>query len=403
LAKLPLPFQRLAWSNLAAQSAEQISLAAVPLVAVLVLGAGAGENGMLAMVQTLPFLLLSIPLGLVADRASRRNLMIGAEVLRALALLGLLITAWTGNVSLIILGVLGFIGATGTVGFSVAAPSLVPSLVPRESLGAANGQLELARSVAYAAGPALAGALVSWSGASTAFVLATILFAVLLLLNIQEPTRTPALARHPWVEIREGASQVWGHPLLRAMFLTSIAWNLAWFVLQAAYVPYAVRALGLSGGVVGITLATYGAGMIIGSLLAPQVIKRVPFGVAVMVGPFFSVLGSVAMLTSLLVPGPLLAVVSFFLFGIGPIVWTITSTTLRQTVTPNAMLGRVSAIFLTANFGARPIGAAIGAVIGASFGEAACLWLSLAGFLVQAFIITFSPIRTLKTLPVSAN
>ena len=76
-----------AWSNLAAQSAEQLSLAAVPIVAVLALGAGPGEIGLLATAQTLPFLLMSIPLGLVADRTSRRRLIIGAEVLRAVALL----------------------------------------------------------------------------------------------------------------------------------------------------------------------------------------------------------------------------------------------------------------------------------------------------------------------------
>ncbi len=84
---LSRPFYRLAWSNLAAQSAEQLSLAAVPIVAVLALGAGPGEIGLLATAQTLPFLLMSIPLGLLADRTSRRRLIIGAEVLRAVALL----------------------------------------------------------------------------------------------------------------------------------------------------------------------------------------------------------------------------------------------------------------------------------------------------------------------------
>lgn len=76
-------FTRLAWSNFAAQSAEQISLAAVPMVAVLALGAGATQTGLLSAAQTLPFLPLSIPAGLLADRSSRRQLLIGAEALRA--------------------------------------------------------------------------------------------------------------------------------------------------------------------------------------------------------------------------------------------------------------------------------------------------------------------------------
>ena len=93
---LPRPFLNLAWSNLAAQSAEQISLAAVPMIAVLALGAGPGETGLLAAAQTLPFLLLSIPSGILADRMSRRLLLILAEALRALALLGLVVLAATG-------------------------------------------------------------------------------------------------------------------------------------------------------------------------------------------------------------------------------------------------------------------------------------------------------------------
>src|SRR6187402_3311562 len=97
---LPVPFQRLAWSNLAAQSAEQLSLAAVPLVAVLVLGAGPGEIGLLAALQTLPFLLLAIPLGLLADRVSRQRVMVGAEVLRAVSLLALLAMVLTGQLSI---------------------------------------------------------------------------------------------------------------------------------------------------------------------------------------------------------------------------------------------------------------------------------------------------------------
>ena len=172
---LPRSFTALAGSNLAAQSAEQLSLAAVPLVAVLALGAGPGEIGTLAAVQMLPFLLLSIPLGLLADRVSRRRLMVAAEVLRALSLLGLLGMVLAGGLSITWLAVLGFIGAVGTVGFSVAAPALVPALVPRELLGRANGRLELARSAAFAGGPALAGALVAWAGAPSAFVLAAVL------------------------------------------------------------------------------------------------------------------------------------------------------------------------------------------------------------------------------------
>src|SRR5262245_64206228 len=105
---LPPAFARLAWSNLAAQSAEQIALAATPIVAVLALGAGAGETGLLQTAQTLPFLLLAIPAGLLADRMARRRLMASAEALRVFALVAILALALTGALSLPWLAALGF-------------------------------------------------------------------------------------------------------------------------------------------------------------------------------------------------------------------------------------------------------------------------------------------------------
>lgn len=398
---LPRAFGHLAGANLAAQAAEQVSLAAVPMVAVLALQAGPGQIGLLHMVQSLPFLLLAIPLGLLADRQSRRRLMLLSEALRALSLAALLAGTASGRLSLALLGVLGFLGAAGTVGFSVAAPALVPALVPRSLLGAANSRLELARSVAYAGGPALAGALVGWAGGSLAFALATALSlgAVALLARLPEPPRTPAPPRHPWLELKEGAALVWQHRLLRPILLTAVAWNLSWFVLQAAYVPHAMRSLGLDAQAVGFTLAAYGGGMVLGALAAPRILAALPFGTVVVLGPLCSVLAMATMAASLVWPAGALAGASFFLFGAGPILWTISSTTLRQTVTPPALLGRVSAIFLTVNMGARPLGAAIGAAVGAQWGAAACLLLALAGFGVQAALICLSPVRGLVQLP----
>src|SRR5256886_17025218 len=86
---LPMTFNRLAWSNLAAQSADQIALAAAPIVAVLLLGVGEGQTGALQTALTLPFILFAIPTGLLADRISRRWLMAGSEALRAPALAGM--------------------------------------------------------------------------------------------------------------------------------------------------------------------------------------------------------------------------------------------------------------------------------------------------------------------------
>ena len=398
---LSASFRRLAWSNLLAQSAEQLSLAAVPIVAVLLLQAGPGEIGLLASIQSLPFLLLSMPLGLLADRTSRTRLMALAETLRALALLLLLALIVTGNVSIAALAIIGFMAAVGTVAFSVAAPSLVPALVQVEGLAQANGRLELARSAAFAAGPALAGALIAWTGASAAFVLSGMLSvaAVLCLRGIAEPARAAMPARHPLLELQDGAKWVWQSDLLRPMMFCSIAWNISWFMLQAAYVPYAIHDLGLDASGVGITLALYGVGMIVGALLAPRVVRALPFGQAILLGPYFSVLAAVTMALTLMWPQGWLAGLSYFFFGAGPIIWTITSTTLRQTVTPRVMIGRVTSINIVVSTGARPLGAALGGVVGVSFPVSVSLWCVVLGFGLQAIIISASKIRTLKRLP----
>lgn len=399
-AALPAAFRRIGWSNLAAQFSEQIALAAAPLAAVLLLAAGPAETGWLQTAQTLPFLLLSIPAGLMVDRASRRSLMVGTEALRTLSLLAIPLLLAAGGLDLNRLALLGALGAVGTVCYSVAAPAFVPSVVPRARLAEANRWLELARSVAYAGGPALGGALVGWIGVSTAYGLAAglSLLAVLFLAGLPRDEPPSGPRRHLLHDLGEGARFAVGHDLLRPILLTAVFFNIAWFVLQAVYVAYAVQNLGLTATEVGVTLGIYGAGMIVGAALAPAIARRVSFGTLILIGPFFGFCAAGIMLATLWLPSIHLVGASFFLFGVGPIIWTISTMTLRQAVTPNAMLGRVSALIMTATFGARPLGAAIGATVAAHLGIAACLALAAAGFLVQLLVIGFSQVPRLRDL-----
>lgn len=391
----------LAQANLAAQSAEQLCLAAMPIVAVTLLQAGPGEVGLLSAAQTLPFLLLALPLGLLADRMPRRRLMGLAEGLRAATLLALALAVGAGMAGLPLLALLGFLGAVGTVGFSVAAPALLPALVPPAQLARANGRIELARSVAFAAGPAAAGALVAWAGAGPAFGVAAALSGLALqrLLQLHEPPRALPPRRHPWHELRQGGAFVHRHRLLRPILITAIVWNLAWCVMQAAFVPHAMSRLGLSAAGVGLLMGLYGVGMVAGALATPRVLRALPFGQAVLLGPLVSVAAALCMAASTLWPQPAWAALSFVLFGAGPIVWTITSTTLRQHLTPPDLLGRVGAIFLTVNAGARPLGSLLGAWVGMRWGAEACLWLAAVGFVVQAVVIAASAVRPLRRLP----
>jgi predicted MFS family arabinose efflux permease len=398
--RLPPTFNRLAWSNLAAQSAEQIALAAAPIVAVLLLGVSEGQTGLLQTVLTLPFVLFAIPAGLLADRISRRWLMAGAETLRAAALSGVLLLMWFNLLTLPLLALTGFVAVCGTVAYSVAAPALVPSLVSPALLPAANARIELARTIAFASGPALGGVLIGWIGAASAFGFAAALsvVAVVLLSGIREPARAPVQRRHPLQDIKEGADFVLHHPLLRPVFITQFIFNVAYFLLLAVFVPYAVRHLGLSATGIGTTLAMYGVGMMVGALSATRVMRRLPFGTVIGLGPVTGLAAAAVMSLTTFIPTPWLAGLSFFLLGAGPILWVISTTTLRQSVTPSRLLGRVSAINIM-SYGARPLGAALGAVVGGLYSAESCLYLATAIFGVQALVILVSPAVSLARQP----
>lgn len=399
-ATLPVTFNRLAWSNLAAQSAEQVALAAAPIVAVLLLGSGEGQIGLLQTALTLPFVLFAIPAGLLVDRISRPTLMASAEALRAVSLLVTLVLIWCGALTMPLLALLGFVAVCGTVAYSVAAPSLVPSLVAPPMLGAANARIELARTVAFAGGPAIGGALVGFVGAAPAFGFAAALsvVAVVLLSGLHEPPRITVQRRRPMQDIAEGLSFVAHHPLLRPIFITQFIFSAASFMTLALFVPFAVRRLGLTASGIGFTLAMYGLGMIVGALAATRVMKRLPFGTVIGLGPVTGFAASVVMALTTWIPSPALAGLSFFLLGVGPILWVISTATLRQSVTPAGLLGRVSAINIL-TYGARPIGTGIAALVGGLYNAEACLYLAVAGFALQMLVILTSPAVALERQP----
>jgi MFS family permease len=396
---LPAGFFRLAWSNLAAQSAEQIALAAAPIVAVLMFHAGEAETGLLQTALTLPYLVFAIPAGVLADRVPRRLLMASAEAVRAVALIALVALMQFGALTVQLIGLIGFIAVCGTIAFSVAAPSLIPALVPRAALPVANSRVELARTMAFMAGPAVGGILVGWVGGEAAFAFGAALsiIAVVLLSGLNEPPRQ-VVKRNILHDIAEGAAFVFKSPLLAPIFICQLVYNTSFFLTMAIYAPYAVHDLGLGASEVGITLGMAGAGMICGALLAPYVMARVPFGRVIAVGPIGGVLGSTLLAMTAFFPSPWLAGFAFFVQGICSIQWVISTTTLRQSIVPHHMLGRVSAIHIMA-FSARPVGALIGAVVGGLYGGKVCLFLAVAGFGIQAIIMLMSPTVRLKRQP----
>jgi predicted MFS family arabinose efflux permease len=142
----------------------------------------------------------------------------------------------------------------------------------------------------------------------------------------------------------------------------------------------------------------YGVGMVVGALFATRVMKRLAFGTVIGLGPVTGFVAAIVMATTTFVPSPLLAGIAFFLLGVGPILWVISTTTLRQSVTPPRLLGRVSAINIL-SYGARPLGSAIGAIVGGLYGAETCLYLAVAIFGAQALVILLSPAVALARQP----
>lgn len=392
------PFAPLWMSAALAHGADQIAFAAIPLCAVLLLGADAADMGGLNMVQTLPWLLLALPVGVLVDRLDRARLMAASEATRAALLMLGAGLAWSGALSLPVLGALGFALAATTCVFSVAAQAHVPSLVPRESLATANARMELARAGATAAGPALAGLLLSAVTPVAALLISGGLSALAAaLVNRARVVVASTGRRLPGgQELRKCLKYVIQNPHLRPIALTAMGWAMSWSILVTVLVLYASRSLGLSAAAIGIMLAANGAGMLVAALTAGVVGRRVPAGLFIVSGPAISALG-VLIVTPLFGGGAAQAAMAMFLLGLGPMYWTVGQTTLRQTVTPPAMLGQVIAIQFLIQYGARFAGALLGGVIGEAWGVEAAIWTAAAGFAAQLLTILWSAVPALRS------
>ncbi|HTK00135.1 MAG TPA: MFS transporter [Bordetella sp.] len=396
-------FRRFAVSNLCAQSAEQIGLAAAPILAVYLFRATPSQTALLQMVQSLPFLLLAIPAGVLADRVSRRRMVLGSELVRASAFGVILLLMEARALDLITLGTLGFIGAAGTVAYSVTLPGVTPLLVARDRLPTANSRLELARSIAVTAGPSIAGLLFNALGGEPTYAIAMVLSMTAIGLVATVPLHRPGQMprRHLVRELREGFRFTFTNPHLRPVLFTAVAFNASWFMLQASFVPYAQQTLGLSAAGVGTAMSVYGTGMVFGALLTPFLANRLYFGTLVLVGPIGGFIGACFMTASVWISATPLVWCGFFFFGAGPVVWAATTATLRQAVTPDSLIGRVSAVITTFTFGARPIGALAAAIVAAKWGTSTCILAASAGFTVQLLIILSSRLRVLAGIPVT--
>ncbi len=399
------PFTALFGAAAGTHTADQLALATLPLTATLVLGAGPDILGLLVAAQSAAWLLVTLPAGAWADRMPRRSLLIVGLALGLAASLVAVVAAALGIT--VLLGVAAFAGASGTVVYMLTSMSLLPSLVPAADLPRSNARLELARAIVSLAAPFVAGLLAqhlspTWGYALAAFGAAVALACIVALPKAPAPTaadQRPSMV----AAIQAGARFVVRHELLRGISLCAIFWNFAFFALLAVWAPLALGLLKLDPQSMGLAQSAYGAGLILGALVAPLASRRLPPLVTLIFGPAVSVIAAALFLLAPTVGSPgngfACAAAGHFLVGFGPMMWLICQTTVRQLVTPAPLLGRVNATVQTAIYGVRPLGALAGGVVAAHAGLQAALLLIAVSFTLSTLVIVLSPLARLRALP----
>ncbi len=377
---------------------------ALPLTAVLTLDASPGQLGFLGAARFAPFLLVTLFAGVWADRSRRRPILIGANLGRAAALAVIPLLAAADQLRIEHLYSIGFVFGTLTVLFDVSYVTVVPSLVRRDELVEANSVMQASASVAEVGGPGLGGVLVSVFSAPVAIALdaASYVVSTLTLLGIRKPEVLPERGSQRASvssQIREGLSVTFGDPFLRAMAISAGLYNLfeqSIFVLLALYVT---RDLNLSPATLGLVLSLGAVGALLGSVLANRVGRWMGIGRAyVWAHALDLALLLLPVASELSYPAAVLAA-AFILNGVALGLTNVYSVTLRQTLTPGRLLGRMNASYRFLTYGAIPVGALIGGAVAEAIGVRNAIALGAAGLLIALVVLLVSPIRSLVTLP----
>lgn len=373
----------------------EISILAMPLIAALTLGATPLQMGLLGAAGQAPFLLCSLPAGILADRVRRRPVLVAADLSAAALLVSLPLSMPWGGPTFGHLCAVAFGLGTCAVVTDVAHYAYVPTLVGRDRLTESNSRLQISYSAAEAAGPGLAGALIQLLSAPIAVLLDAVSFVVsaVLLRSIRTPEPRPTGGRRTGPG--EGFRLLIGHPLLRPIVVTGALTALFDSGLLALYVLYATRELGLSPVVIGLVFAAGGAGAIPGALVARWAGRRFGVGPAIIGG---WALAGFAPLVVPLAAGPV-AVVAVLLGAARAFGWlaftvaNIHQWSLRQSVTPDHLAGRVTAAHRFIVCGAGALGALGGGALASVIGLRPTLAVCAAGILLSVLCAYFSGLR----------
>ncbi|MEA2661788.1 MAG: hypothetical protein QOH08_1360 [Chloroflexota bacterium] len=380
----------------------QVTVLALPLTAVLVLGAGATETGLLVAFRMAPSLVVGLFIGAWVDRLPRRPILVLSDVGSALVIGSIPLAAALGALSLAQLYVVGFLAGLFAVSTELARAALVPSLVGRPQLVAANSRLQASSAVAQVAGPSLGGILVQALTAPTAmlFDAAGFLVSAAFLVRIRavETIRPRETGRGIAHEIAEGLRWMRDHEIVFRCVIAIALANIEWFAVQAILVVYATRELGLSPALLGLSLAAIGPSSLVGAALAGPLTRR--WGL----GPVMIAALLLETCSRLLLPfaaGPPLAaaavvVASQAVLGFTVPLWTVSSSTLQQAVTPERLLGRVTAATRFISFGVAPPSAFAAGLLADHIGMRVTLFISGLIAAVAFLYLLASPVRRFR-------
>jgi MFS family permease len=389
------------------QLGSQVTALALPFVAILTLDVSAFEVALLGVVEFAPFILISLPAGVWVDRMRRKQILVVADVGRALLLFSVPLAYWLDVLTMWQLYVAGFMFGVLTVFFDVAYQSYLPSLVNREQLVEGNSKLEVSRSGAQIAGPSLAGPLVQILTAPVAIFVDALSFvaSALFLFGIRKeeqlPEPKPEKKSSMKADLSEGLRYVLGNRYLRWIAASTATFNFWSNVMFSIYLVYLARELELSPSVIGLIFAVGNIGYLGGAVLTGRISNRLGVGPTI-------VLGAAMGAGSILVPlAPKDSPVAFLiaaqaLVSLGLPIYNVTQVSLRQAITPERLQGRMNSVMRFVVWGVIPLGALAGGALASATDLKVAIWVGAIGISTAFLPVLLSPVRSLRTVPEQA-
>ncbi|MFE4330848.1 MFS transporter [Streptomyces sp. NPDC056831] len=396
-------FGRLFAATALGQLGDRIIFLALPLVAIVALNADEFQVGLLAAMTTAGSLLVGLPAGAWVDRMRKRSVMISSDLARAVALLTIPMAWWSELLTIWWLYAVALVHGVLTVFFDVAYVSYLPHLVGRGNLVEGNSKLSAIRSVASIGGPGMAGPLVGWLGAPATLLVSSVGMAIsgLLATGIRKREKKPEPSEHPQLlrDIKEGLKFVLKHPVLRAIVLGDAIFNLFLVMYQTMLLVFLEREMNLESFGIGLILSGMGCGALLGALWATRVSKRVGQGPVIWLAPLVTC--PLTVLMPLAHPGwsVYVAALGLATLSLGGVIRFVAQSSLQQTLTPDRLLGRMSATARFVSWGGIPLGGLLGGASGSVFGAEATLWIGAAGMTLSTIPYFLSPLRSMRELP----